>query len=640
MRWHGAHGCTLLFSIAHTLSLLPEVTCYFESRRWIHTLCMCAFTGHVYMPCYFKTVIWVHTSNLLSSPGVYSEWSCSSSHRACESDNVLMARRERKRLTAQNHDDSPLKTDLAHLHSCSIQGLNPCKKIFFFFIVKLLSKSSDHHFNLFIIHPIPSLDLLSGLYVSQEWEQLPIPPWPWRGPTGTTLWSPSCMRYSGQAASSFSVHVHQSQFGQIPEQKKLCPSSGSLVWYFLCIQFNVQFVFNLQYHKNTHLIHSTNENRGLSKDPAALFVPLLPLLLFEVSGFFFFVFFSSSYYFTGLISAFEILLSHCSTCSSFLHRPTNIYRNAFTKLTAHSDPGRLPCSFLRSPAGERAECCSVSQCHWSLCEGRSDRWLHQPGSWQPPQCSISEPALKALQVSSQSSQSLSQVALCVLPLGLVTLHLVREADVLHQGAVALCSLVQWRGALPFPRAVLRAVVAASHQHVPLLGAAEGSGGLGDVREVRQPRDVVQQAARLGVGGIAVGVAVFLLDVPPELPAFPLLQDLGLYLRRGWRRGDVHGCEPGEQSGVDKMLFKMIWVQMKRLTSLFTKQYKMATNRPCGDSRYGVSPQNSYSLKIKMYKAAKTISWSPLAIGWRWNRFWAATASGYRGHEFIFGFSWR
>lgn len=58
------------------------------------------------------------------------------------------------------------------------------------------------------------------------------------------------------------------------------------------------------------------------------------------------------------------------------------------------------------------------------------------------------------------------------------------------------------------------VVASSHKHVRLLRAADRGRGFGDVREMRQSRDVVQQASCLGVGGIAVGVAVFLLDVPP------------------------------------------------------------------------------------------------------------------------------
>lgn len=35
--------------------------------------------------------------------------------------------------------------------------------------------------------------------------------------------------------------------------------------------------------------------------------------------------------------------------------------------------------------------------------------------------------------------------------------------------------------------------------------------------------------------------------------------------------------------------KCFVMQMGRLTSLLTKQYKMATKRPCGDNQYEVSP---------------------------------------------------
>lgn len=122
---------------------------------------------------------------------------------------------------------------------------------------------------------------------------------------------------------------------------------------------------------------------------------------------------------------------------------------------------------------------------------------------------------------------LSQVTLHVLPLALVV-ELVRDADVLHQGAAADVLLVLRLFA------VKQTVVAGGHQHVPLLRGAGRARGFGDVREVRQLGDVVQQAARLGVGRIAVGVAVLLLDVPAQLPALPLLQDLRLHLGRGRR----------------------------------------------------------------------------------------------------------
>lgn len=57
-------------------------------------------------------------------------------------------------------------------------------------------------------------------------------------------------------------------------------------------------------------------------------------------------------------------------------------------------------------------------------------------------------------------------------------------------------------------------MASSHKHMPLLRAADRGRVFGDVWEMRQSRHMVHQAGCLGVGGIAVGVAVFLLDVPP------------------------------------------------------------------------------------------------------------------------------
>lgn len=121
------------------------------------------------------------------------------------------------------------------------------------------------------------------------------------------------------------------------------------------------------------------------------------------------------------------------------------------------------------------------------------------------------------------------MALHLTEMCVITLRLVREA-ILHQGAVA-GSLVLLGGAVASRLAVDRPVVAAGHEHMCLFGAADRVRGFGDVRKARKLRDVVQQTARLRVGSIAVGVAVFLLDVPPEFPALPLLQDLRLDL---WR----------------------------------------------------------------------------------------------------------
>lgn len=89
-----------------------------------------------------------------------------------------------------------------------------------------------------------------------------------------------------------------------------------------------------------------------------------------------------------------------------------------------------------------------------------------------------------------------------------------EADVLHKGAVADGSLMQRGGALVHLFTVGHTVVASSHKHVPLLRVADRGRGFGDVWEMRQSGDVIQEAACLRVGGIAVGVAVLLLDIPP------------------------------------------------------------------------------------------------------------------------------
>lgn len=152
------------------------------------------------------------------------------------------------------------------------------------------------------------------------------------------------------------------------------------------------------------------------------------------------------------------------------------------------------------------------------------------------------------------------MALHVLSLALVALRLVHEADVLHQGAVADGSLVQRRGAPVVVLAVDRTVVASGHKHVPLLGRAGRGGGFGDVREVRQSRDVVQQAARLRVWGIAVRVAVLLLDVPAELPALPLLQDLGLHLKKRTER-------KGKRMKLTKVLFRVVLISTQLLKML-------------------------------------------------------------------------
>lgn len=122
------------------------------------------------------------------------------------------------------------------------------------------------------------------------------------------------------------------------------------------------------------------------------------------------------------------------------------------------------------------------------------------------------------------------MTLRILPLTLAALHFA-QAYVLHQRASAVVPLAR-RGQAPLLLSATRhAVVTSGHKHARLLGVADGGRGFSNIREVRQLGDVVQQAACLRVVGVAVGVAVLFLDVPPKLPALPRLQDLRLHLRK-------------------------------------------------------------------------------------------------------------
>lgn len=116
------------------------------------------------------------------------------------------------------------------------------------------------------------------------------------------------------------------------------------------------------------------------------------------------------------------------------------------------------------------------------------------------------------------------MTLRILPLTLATLHFAQRASAVVPRAR--------RGQAPLlPSSVRRAVATCGHEHARLLGAADGGRGFGDIGEVRQLGGVIQQAARLGVVGVAVGVAVLFLYVPPEFPALPRLQDFRLHLRK-------------------------------------------------------------------------------------------------------------
>lgn len=159
----------------------------------------------------------------------------------------------------------------------------------------------------------------------------------------------------------------------------------------------------------------------------------------------------------------------------------------------------------------------------------------------------------------------------------VTLRLFCEANILHQGAVADGSFTRMGGTL----GVYHTVLQARHQHAPFFRVANWSRGFGDVWQLREPRDVVQQAARLCIGGIAVGVPIFLLNVPPQLPTLPLLKDLRLDLLKIKPEVKMSTWQ-GNSDGINAS-------QSRRLTSLLTKQYKMATRRPWGDKQYCISP---------------------------------------------------
>lgn len=122
------------------------------------------------------------------------------------------------------------------------------------------------------------------------------------------------------------------------------------------------------------------------------------------------------------------------------------------------------------------------------------------------------------------SSHVSHVTLRILPPTLATLRVAQRAS----AVVPLAR--RGRAPLLLSSSARRAVATRGHEHARLLGAADGGGGFGDIGEVGQLGGVVQQAARLGVVGVAVGVAVLFLDVPPEFPALPRLQDFRLHLR--------------------------------------------------------------------------------------------------------------
>lgn len=73
------------------------------------------------------------------------------------------------------------------------------------------------------------------------------------------------------------------------------------------------------------------------------------------------------------------------------------------------------------------------------------------------------------------------------------------------------------------------ILAVGHQHLLFFWTAE-LGGSGS--DIRQPREVGRRdhdAATLHLKGLAVGVTVLLLYVPPKLPTSPFLKNLRLNL---------------------------------------------------------------------------------------------------------------
>lgn len=85
----------------------------------------------------------------------------------------------------------------------------------------------------------------------------------------------------------------------------------------------------------------------------------------------------------------------------------------------------------------------------------------------------------------------------------------------------------WRGGEP--QASLTTVLTAGDQQLFLLRTAESRGRGGDIGQLGQIGGVDHDAAALHLKGLAVRVAVLFLDVSPELPTSPLLQNLRLNL---------------------------------------------------------------------------------------------------------------
>lgn len=118
---------------------------------------------------------------------------------------------------------------------------------------------------------------------------------PGRGRLNNTV---VCVRYKQQKVSSFyifnkrqkTIYRYQSKAYIKKKHSPLPPCFVSFVWSLLCTQFNVQFVFNVQYHKNSTFDRQHKLKQRFKQGLCCCCC----CFLFEVSSFF-------QYYFTWLI---------------------------------------------------------------------------------------------------------------------------------------------------------------------------------------------------------------------------------------------------------------------------------------------------------------------------------------------------
>lgn len=122
----------------------------------------------------------------------------------------------------------------------------------------------------------------------------------------------------------------------------------------------------------------------------------------------------------------------------------------------------------------------------------------------------------------------SQVSLSIALWNTTTLSSVHHHYVLCYRTA--CGAILWCGgelqaSLPSTHTIL----VVGHQHLLLFWTAEPGGSSSDIRQPWEVGGMNQDAATLHLKGLAVSVAVLLLNVPPKLPASPFLQNLRLNL---------------------------------------------------------------------------------------------------------------